>query len=140
MALKKDGSVWTTGRNRGSPIYGTKPGGQLGDGTKSERLSFVKVVPSGVTAIAAGDYHSMVLTHDGSVWTTGENADGELGDGTKTERLSFVKAKCPGCVTTSAELWVAVRSQGLALGLGVGFKVCDRVSSRILGGRNVRTA
>ena len=35
MVLKKDGSVWTTGRNN----YG-----QLGDGSKDDRNSFVEVI------------------------------------------------------------------------------------------------
>ena len=38
MMLKQDGSVWTTGWNER---------GQLGDGTRINRLTFVKVMPSG---------------------------------------------------------------------------------------------
>ena len=35
-----------------------------------------------VTAIAAGYYHSIVLTVNGDVFTTGGNEYGQLGDGT----------------------------------------------------------
>ena len=35
-----------------------------------------------VTQIAAGDYHSLFLKSDGSLWAMGYNDDGELGDGT----------------------------------------------------------
>ena len=41
-----------------------------------------QIVASGVTAIAAGSYHSLFLKSDGSLWAMGYNGDGELGDGT----------------------------------------------------------
>ena len=103
MVLKTNGTVWATGYNYW---------GQLGDGTTTDRRSFVKVVSSGVTAIAGGYAHSIVLKKDGSVWTTGYNENGQLGDGTTTERHGFVKAKCPGCVTTSAVSRVRVQIRG----------------------------
>ena len=37
---------------------------------------------SNVTAIAAGDYHSLFLKSDGSLWAMGWNDYGQLGDGT----------------------------------------------------------
>jgi hypothetical protein len=39
-------------------------------------------VSSGVTAIAAGGYHSLFLKSDNSLWAMGDNTYGELGDGT----------------------------------------------------------
>jgi alpha-tubulin suppressor-like RCC1 family protein len=39
-----------------------------------------------VSAIAAGEEHSVALKSDGTVWTWGWNRDGQLGDGTKTRR------------------------------------------------------
>ena len=41
-----------------------------------------QIVASGVTAIAAGAYHSLFLKSDGSLWAMGCNIDGQLGDGT----------------------------------------------------------
>ncbi len=41
-----------------------------------------QIVASGVTAIAAGDDHSLFLKSDGSLWAMGYNDFGELGDGT----------------------------------------------------------
>ena len=35
-----------------------------------------------VTTIAAGEYHSLFLKSDGSLWALGGNFDGQLGDGT----------------------------------------------------------
>lgn len=37
-------------------------------------------------AVAAGDFHSMALRDDGTVWTWGRNEYGQLGDGTTTDR------------------------------------------------------
>ena len=45
----------------------------------------------GIKAISAGDYHSMVLGKDGSVWATGWNLWGTLGDNTILDRKFFVK-------------------------------------------------
>ena len=81
IVLRRDGTVWATGRNNN---------GQLGDGSTVHRSSFVKVIPSGAADVAAGSSHSIVLTQDGSIWTTGLNEFGQLGDGSTTDRASYV--------------------------------------------------
>ena len=48
-------------------------------------------VHAGAQAIAAGDYHSMALKTDGTVWAAGSNGYGQLGDGTTISKSSFVK-------------------------------------------------
>ena len=45
------------------------------------------VVHAGAQAISAGQYHSMVLKADGTVWITGRNDVGQVGDGTKGTML-----------------------------------------------------
>ena len=87
MVAKQDGSVWGTGRN----YYG-----ELGDESTTKRPSFVKVIPSGVKAIAAGFYHSMVLKQDGSLWAVGWNENGQLGDGSAIDKKTFVKVISSG--------------------------------------------
>ena len=83
LARKSDGTVLAWGYN----AYG-----QLGDGTTTNRSSVVQVMASasvplgGVSAIAAGGYHSFVLKSDGMVWAWGDNTNGQLGDGTTTNR------------------------------------------------------
>ena len=64
LALKGDGTVWAWGSNQ----YG-----QLGDGTRGDRISSPVQVSglAGVTAIAAGYAHSLALKGDGTVWTWG---------------------------------------------------------------------
>lgn len=78
LFVRGDGSLWATGWNQ----YG-----QLGDGTYGGAYPFTtnipqQVVPNGVTAIVAGDWHSLFLKSDGSLWAMGYNGYGELGDGT----------------------------------------------------------
>ena len=82
LVVKKDGSVWATGRNTF---------GQLGDGSVISKANFVPVVPSGAQAVAAGGGHSMVLMLDGSFRATGENEYGQLGDGSTISKNSFFK-------------------------------------------------
>ncbi|KPA15074.1 hypothetical protein MHK_004719, partial [Candidatus Magnetomorum sp. HK-1] len=81
LAIKSDGSVWGWGRNS----YG-----QLGDGTTTEsQLSPVQAVGlTNITMLAAGNYHSMALKDDGSVWLWGRNGFGQLGDGTTVNKIT----------------------------------------------------
>jgi alpha-tubulin suppressor-like RCC1 family protein len=75
LALKSDGTVWAWGYNAL---------GQLGNGT-TDNSSMPIQVGGGLTnviAIAAGGYHSLALTADGTVWAWGYNVYGQLGDGT----------------------------------------------------------
>lgn len=69
--------------------WGDNEMGQLGDGTRTERLEPVPVsgLASGVAAISAGQWHTCALLLDGSMRCWGYNADGRLGDGTYTDRL-----------------------------------------------------
>ena len=87
MILKEDGSVWGTGKNSD---------GQIGDGSRTSRANFVKVIPSDGQAVAAGKDHSMVLKQDGSVWATGVNDLGQLGDGSDTDKKYFASVAQAG--------------------------------------------
>src|SRR5690606_16660019 len=60
VMLKGDGTVWAWGAND----YG-----QLGDGTTTSSLTPVQFMGlSGITALAAGAYHSLARRNDGTVW------------------------------------------------------------------------
>ena len=76
LFVKKDGSLWAMGDN----TYG-----ELGDGTTDsgnyETNLPEPIVPSGVTTIAAGAFHSLFLKSNGSLWAMGDGADGDLGNG-----------------------------------------------------------
>jgi alpha-tubulin suppressor-like RCC1 family protein len=78
LFLKSDGSLWAMGWNQD---------GQLGDGTYATTWPYStnqpqEIVAGGVIAIAAGQYHSLFLKSDGSLWAMGANGYGQLGDGT----------------------------------------------------------
>jgi alpha-tubulin suppressor-like RCC1 family protein len=76
LFLESDGSLWAMGDNQH---------GELGDGASglyNQAYRPEKIISNGVTAIAAGAYHSLFLKSDGSLWAMGINSSGELGDGT----------------------------------------------------------
>jgi alpha-tubulin suppressor-like RCC1 family protein len=70
----------------GATAWGANVQRQLGDGSiAASRTKPVAVSDlSGVTAIAAGQAHSLAVLSDGTVWAWGLNAFGQLGDGTNT--------------------------------------------------------
>ncbi|WP_068468393.1 PKD-like domain-containing protein [Candidatus Protochlamydia phocaeensis] len=77
LALKNDGTVWAWGNNGN---------GELGDGTSIDSPIPVQVGGGGpftnAIDIAAGNFHSLALRSDGSVWAWGDNGGGALGNGT----------------------------------------------------------
>jgi len=66
--IKSDGSLWAMGGNNGITGAG---GGQLGDGTYNSTNRPELIVASNVMAVAAGNYHSLFLKRDGSLWAMG---------------------------------------------------------------------
>lgn len=82
-ARTDDGGVW---------CWGFNGAGQLGDGTRADRLAPVRVVglPPGVMVerVAAGRHHTCALLEDGTAWCWGENASGQLGDGSTADRAT----------------------------------------------------
>jgi len=85
LFLKNDGTVWACGNNGN---------GQLGEGmTSSDKNTPVQVDNvSGIIAISGGNYHSLFLKNDGTVWGCGSNFGGQLADGTSSQRNSPVQA------------------------------------------------
>jgi alpha-tubulin suppressor-like RCC1 family protein len=81
LFLKNDGSLWAMGADNW--IAGDDGYGQLGDGTTNATSDVPEeILPGGVTAIAAGTYHSLFIKSDGSLWAMGNDETGQLGDGT----------------------------------------------------------
>ena len=72
--------------------WGANSAGQLGDGTARQRRTPVEAVGlgSGVTAIAAGGYHTCAITTGGGVKCWGQNQHGQLGNGAAIQHTTPV--------------------------------------------------
>ncbi|AEC01562.1 InlB B-repeat-containing protein [Parasphaerochaeta coccoides] len=87
MILKKDGTLWATGKNYF---------GQLGLGSQEPDRSTptqVTFMGTDVAAVSTGHSYTMILKKDDTLWATGFNSYGQLGDGTTSNRTSPVQVK-----------------------------------------------
>ena len=126
LFLKSDGSLWAMGDNSC---------GQLGDGLNNHYYSSQpeQIVASGVTAIAAGGYHSLFLKSDGSLWAMGWSGHGQLGDGTIGDPINpeystpeYVYTNQPEQIVASGVIAIAaggyhslfIKSDGSLWGMG----------------------
>lgn len=112
LALKYDGTVWAWGYNAD---------GELGLGGPTTSDPFGVPTPyqvsnlSHVSAIAAGDFHSLALTSDGTLWSWGSNVYGQLGNGKNFDRYSPVQVTAAGKPITSVRAIAAGAYHSLAL-------------------------
>ena len=84
VARHQDGNLYAFGNNIN---------GQLGDNTTIARNKPVLVAGANLTwkQVAAGEFHTLALRADGTLWAWGFNQNGQLGDGTQTTRLMPTK-------------------------------------------------
>jgi alpha-tubulin suppressor-like RCC1 family protein len=75
LALKSDGTVWAWGYNNYGQLGNSDQGTY--SSTPRQTLNLTNVV-----AIAGGQYHSLALKADGTVWAWGYNYYGQLGNNT----------------------------------------------------------
>ena len=89
VVLKRDQTVWMAGDNSL---------GQLGDGSGSGNRNQLAIVPglSGIQAVATGDYHTVALANDGTVWVWGANSGAQLGLDPNAPGHSAVPLAVPG--------------------------------------------
>jgi alpha-tubulin suppressor-like RCC1 family protein len=109
LALKSDGTVWAWGYNWD---------GELGNGTTTDTAIYAPapvIDLSGVIAIATGDYHSLALRNDGTVWAWGANWYGQLGNDTTDDSSTPVQvSSLSGVIAIAAggDHSLAVKSDG----------------------------
>ena len=100
VALKADGTLWA---------WGDDTKGQLGDGSAASSQSApVKIgTDTNWTAVAAGDFHTLALKSDGSLWAWGDNSDFQVGNGAVVPGIQAVPVR----IGTAAD-WVAFAAGG----------------------------
>jgi alpha-tubulin suppressor-like RCC1 family protein len=90
--------------------WGDNSSGQIGDTTSpTDRLQPTTVVgPASVSSLSLGDFHSMVVTPSGELWTWGDFLSGRLGDNSTADRptpasvMSGIANWAPAAPTVSA--------------------------------------
>ncbi len=92
VGLDSFGRVWTFGNN----MYG-QLGRSANAGTNNPNpVSTLVAGLSNVTAIAAGQEHTLALRSDGTVWGFGTNGFGELGSAIPVGNMTTTPVKIPG--------------------------------------------
>ena len=88
MAVDREGNPWAWGYNSF---------GQLGNKSFEDAYNPILISSSlsNINYIAAGEYYSLAVTQDGSVWAWGANGEGQLGDGSTTTSYSPKRLDCP---------------------------------------------
>ena len=116
-ALKKDGTVWSWGRNN----YG-----QYGDGTavsKEDLTPSQMVKVSNVIQIASGNIHTAVLTAEGKVWAVGSNTSSQLGFTYNSKENVYTPREMQAIsevkeITCGAYNTIMLQNNGYACGVG----------------------
>ena len=100
LFLKFNGGLWSMGENE----YGQLGNGYTDPGIFETNLP-QEIVAGGVTAIAAGGYHSLFLKSDGSLWGMGWSLYGQLGDGAPHVSTNLPEKIVASNVTAIAAGW-----------------------------------
>jgi len=122
LALKNDGTVWAWGLN---------DLGQIGNvlAPTNALVPFQVQGPGGVgflnnvSAISAGEVHSLALLSDGTVRAWGNNDSGQLGDGSTSNRLTPVQVSGLSnvlAISAGGHFSVALKSDGTVWAWGSG--------------------
>lgn len=108
LAIKSDGTVWAWGSTTTSQYYG-----EVGATASATPVQIPNL--DQVSAVSAGDYFSVALRKDGTVWAWGANDGGQLGDGTNSSSTKPVQVSGLTSITAiaaGASHCLALKSDG----------------------------
>jgi alpha-tubulin suppressor-like RCC1 family protein len=118
LAIKTDGTLWTWGSNS----YGA-----LGVNNTTQRLTPVTTLLGGTNwkSIAGGDFYTVALKTDGTLWSWGRNSYGTLGVNNTTQRLTPVTTLLGGnnwkSIACGYRHTVAIKTDGTLWSWGINF-------------------
>jgi alpha-tubulin suppressor-like RCC1 family protein len=113
----KSAGLWLWGRN----LYGG-----LGENTQTTKNSPVQTISGGANwkQIETGNYHTVAIKTDGTLWTWGYNQYGQLGDNTTTHKSSPVQTIVGGTnwkqVSSKSQTVAAIKTDGTLWLWGLG--------------------
>jgi alpha-tubulin suppressor-like RCC1 family protein len=111
VALRADGTLWSWGDNAN---------GQLGSGNTNPSLLPIQIIgtqpvsaANDWAAVSAGDFHTLALKADGTLWSWGDNSSGQLGDNTtNTPSRTKPNQVVTGNPNNFDSSWVAIAAGG----------------------------
>lgn len=107
------GHVVATGTDATLWSWGYNSNGQVGNGTSGGNVLAPALIGPAHNwkAVSAGQYHTVIIRTDGSLWAWGDNAAGELGDGTTVSQ------------NTPERIGTATTWQSVSAGFGATFAI-----------------
>jgi len=82
VAIKTDGTLWAWGANWHGQLGDGTDGGYAADESGNKNIPTKIGTDNNWATVSAGEYHTVAIKKDGTLWAWGYNRWGQLGDGT----------------------------------------------------------